>query len=153
MTILIAYDGSDDSKTAVERAAGLLRPVPAVVLTVWEPLLMQLARTTLVAPGPLIDGNDMELQKEQQEQAAQTAEEGADIARRAGLPDAVARSEATSGPIWSTIVDVAADIEATLLVTGTRGLGRAKSVLLGSVSDRILHHAGRPVLIIRHDDD
>ena len=42
MTVLIAFDGSDDSKTAIEYAARHLKPEPIVILSVWEPLLAQL---------------------------------------------------------------------------------------------------------------
>jgi nucleotide-binding universal stress UspA family protein len=38
-----------------------------------------------------------------------------------------------------------------LIVMGSRGLGLTKSLLLGSVSNKILHHADKPVLIVRSD--
>ena len=37
--ILIAYDGSDDAKAAIEHAASLLPGQPALVVTVWEPYI------------------------------------------------------------------------------------------------------------------
>jgi nucleotide-binding universal stress UspA family protein len=48
-----------------------------------------------------------------------------------------------------TIVQVAQENHADLIVIGSRGLGPFKSLLLGSVSDRVLHHAHSPVLIVR----
>ncbi|MFD0470935.1 universal stress protein [Nonomuraea thailandensis] len=46
MTILIAYDGSDDSKAAIAFAGELFRGQQAVVLTVWERLAMTSARAS-----------------------------------------------------------------------------------------------------------
>lgn len=40
-------------------------------------------------------------------------------------------------------------INATFIVTGTRGLGKFRRTMLGSVSDYILHHAHVPVLVCR----
>lgn len=47
MTILIAYDGSDDAKAAIGFTGSLLRGEPAVVLTVWERLAMNAARASV----------------------------------------------------------------------------------------------------------
>jgi nucleotide-binding universal stress UspA family protein len=46
------------------------------------------------------------------------------------------------------ILAVAGDVDADVIVLGTRGLGSVKSLMLGSVSHAVLHHAGRPVLIL-----
>jgi hypothetical protein len=43
--ILIAYDGSPDAGSAIERAGELLSGEPATVLTVWEPFIDVMART------------------------------------------------------------------------------------------------------------
>lgn len=47
------------------------------------------------------------------------------------------------------IVDVASNVGAGCIVTGTRGLGKVRRTFLGSVSDHVLHHAHCPVLICR----
>src|SRR5262249_12494358 len=49
------------------------------------------------------------------------------------------------------IIEVAQDIEADLIVLGSHGLSGWKALLLGSVSDGVLHHAPCPVLIVRGD--
>jgi nucleotide-binding universal stress UspA family protein len=45
---------------------------------------------------------------------------------------------------------VANEIDAELILCGTRGRGEAKSFLLGSVSLGVLRHSHRPVLIAPH---
>ncbi|MEU5876667.1 universal stress protein [Spirillospora sp. NPDC047279] len=152
MTMLIAYDGSDDAKAAIAFAGKHVTPAPTVVLVVWEPLLVQIARSAMATPAAFV-GDDAEAERQQREEAESFAAEGAELARKAGLTDVKPHAEASTGPIWSTIVDVAEELDASLVVTGSRGLGRAKSVLLGSVSDRILRHVKRPVLIVPHHED
>ena len=47
------------------------------------------------------------------------------------------------------IVNAAKEEKVTLIVMGTRGLGKIRRTLMGSVSDYVLHHAHCPVLICR----
>ncbi|MFI6598233.1 universal stress protein [Nonomuraea sp. NPDC050536] len=145
MTILIAYDGSDDARAAIDFLTDHIKPQPAVVLTVWERVSMTAARASI---GMMVPAEP----SPQEDQAIHDAmtrlsEQGAELARKAGF-DATARCETDSIAVWSTIVDLAAELDASLIVTGTRGLGGVKSFLLGSTSDRVLHHAGRPVLVV-----
>ncbi|MGP3959991.1 universal stress protein [Nonomuraea sp. 3N208] len=143
MTILVAYDGSADARTAIEFAAKHLSAEPTVVLTVWEPLLVQLRKYPLAAAGI-----DPGTEDEAQVQAEQHAKEGAELAIASGLADVTYRAVADNESIWKTIVDVADEIDASLIVTGSRGLAGVRSVLLGSVSNHVLHHAHRPTLIV-----
>jgi nucleotide-binding universal stress UspA family protein len=145
MTILIAYDGSDDAKAAIAFAGKLFPGQSAVVLTVWE----RLAMTTARASAGLVMTLDNSAAEDEAVGKAMTelAEGGAELATQAGL-DATPRCEPDSVAVWATIVDVASELDATLIVTGTRGMGSVKSLLLGSTSDRVLHHAHRPVLVV-----
>ncbi|WP_067459374.1 universal stress protein [Actinomadura macra] len=147
MTVLIAFDGSDDARTAVEYAARHVRPEPTVILTVWEPLLMQLSWAPLAAAAP-VTTDLQDDQYEEEKQAEALARQGADLALAAGLTEVTPRAERGTGPVWATIVDVADELDASLIVTGSRGLAGARSVLLGSVSTRVLHHVQRPTLVV-----
>lgn len=142
MTIVIAYDGSADARAAVEFAGRTLTADKTVVVTVWEPLLVQLKRHPPADAVLLEDGG------EAREQAESYAREGAGLAAAAGLPDVTARAVADRHAIWQAIVDTADELDADLIVTGSRGLAGVRSVLLGSVSNHVLHHARRPVLIV-----
>ena len=48
---------------------------------------------------------------------------------------------------WHALLDLADEIDAAAVVVGSRGLSGVKSMLLGSVSAGVLHHASRPVLV------
>lgn len=145
MTILIAYDGSDDAKAAIAFAGQILRGESAVVLTVWERLAMTSAR----ASAGLMTGIEGDFAGDEAlaEAMRELARHGADLAREAGL-DATPRCDVDAVAVWATIVDVADEIDAKLIVTGTRGLGGVRSLLMGSTSDRVLHHTRRPVLVV-----
>ncbi|MEQ4717768.1 universal stress protein [Nonomuraea sp. B19D2] len=145
MTILIAYDGSDDAKAAIAFAGKIMPGESAVVLTVWERVAMTSARASagLMMPVDQLGEEDKAIEEAMKE----LAQKGANLANQAGL-DATPRCDVDSLAVWSTIVDVANEIDAKLIVTGTRGLGGVRSLLLGSTSDRVLHHAHRPVMVV-----
>jgi nucleotide-binding universal stress UspA family protein len=50
------------------------------------------------------------------------------------------------------IVDLAEEIEAGLVVLGSRGLGGVKRALMGSVSHSVVRHAHCSVLVVRRQD-
>jgi nucleotide-binding universal stress UspA family protein len=139
--ILICYDGSDGARRAIGAAADLLRPGRAVVLDIGPVLTPaeSVAATAPVSPGALFE----ELNEDD---ARDRSQAGVEEARRAGF-DAEPRA-GLSAPTWSGIVDVANEIDATVIVLGSRGLTGAREVFGGSVSHAVAEHAGRPVLIV-----
>jgi nucleotide-binding universal stress UspA family protein len=139
--ILICYDGSDDAQRAIDAAADLLGPRRAVVLDVGPPLT---AAESLVATAPVTPGAAFE--ELNKDDALQRARAGAELARRAGF---VAEARAgLAAPTWEGIVDAADEIDAAVIVLGSRGLKGAREVFEGSVSHDVAEHAGRPVLIV-----
>ncbi|MGN9786253.1 universal stress protein [Nonomuraea sp. ZG12] len=142
MTILIAYDGSPDARAAVEFAGRALAGQAAIVVTVWEPLLVRMRRFPL---GAVMIAEDL---GEARSQAEQVAKEGAELAAAAGFAEVTSRVVAETESIWRTIVEVADELDVTLVVMGSRGLAGLRSVLLGSVSNHVLHHIHRPILIV-----
>jgi len=55
----------------------------------------------------------------------------------------------TPGDTPEQIVKVAADAKADLIVMGTRGMTEWRSMLLGGVATKVVHHAHCPVLLVR----
>ncbi len=141
--VLFCYDGSDGSKTALTAAVELIKPADAVVLVVWTPAAVQLARAgSFVVAVP----NEGEIDEEQAVIARQIAEEGAAGARGRGY-DASARIAQANESVARTIDEIAEEIDAGLIVCGQRGRGAIGSALLGSVSHALAAHTKRPVLI------
>ena len=79
-------------------------------------------------------------------QAGDVAIRGVEIARASGF-DAEAR-DALAAPTWQGIVDAADELDAPVIVIGSRGLSGLKEMLKGSLSHQVAEHAGRPVLIM-----
>jgi nucleotide-binding universal stress UspA family protein len=74
------------------------------------------------------------------------AESAKKRAEQAGARDVTKRI--CAGDIADEILDVAETETADILVMGRRGLGRVREVLLGSVSQKVLHHATCKVVIV-----
>jgi nucleotide-binding universal stress UspA family protein len=141
--VLFCYDGSDGSKTALGAAVELIKPADAVVLVVWMPAAVQLARAgSFMAAIP----NEGEIDEQEAAAAQRIADEGAAGARRRGYNASARIAEATESVV-KTIDEVAQEIDARLIVCGQRGRGPVRSALLGSVSHALAAHAKRPVLI------
>ena len=154
--VVVAYDGSPESQSAVRAAATLMAGHRLIVVTVWEPgLAMMVAPPTdamsgvaYVAPSPEAIATTDRVQRDR---AADTAAAGVRQARELGA-DADAHAVADEVDAAETIAAVADEHDAAALVIGSRGLGRVKSRLLGSTSQGLLRHTHRPVLVVRTPD-
>jgi nucleotide-binding universal stress UspA family protein len=144
--LVLCYDGSDDAAHAIERAGGLLGGRDALVVTVWHgaPALGSFALAG--ATDSMFDF--VEADRAAAERGGRVADEGVRIAEQAGLRAEPLAVEAT-GPVWKTIVEIADRHDAATIVMGSRGLTGLQSMLLGSVSNAIVHRAARPTLVIR----
>lgn len=145
--VLVGYDGSENSKEAIARAAELFPGRPAVVVNTWEPL----SSVAAVPPVPGLEGilrkGLDEMDAVGSEASARLAEEGAALAREAGL-DADAASTRSDGKAWRGIVAVAAEHGAAVIVVGRRGASPLEQALMGSVSAAVVRHSERPVLVV-----
>ncbi len=94
--VLFCYDGSEGSRAAMAAASELVaHPAPAVVLTVWQPAAVLLARAGGFGGGYLSD--EGLLDREQAQLAQDAAEEGVERARAHGYDASSRVEEATEG--------------------------------------------------------
>jgi nucleotide-binding universal stress UspA family protein len=151
---LLCYDGSDEAAAAISLAGRIVSEHDAVVVTVWEPIALWEPYdpgAVLSAGVAKVGSRALGLDEIAREVAGETLRKGLEHARAAGFD---ARGETVGGKPWRAICDLATELDARLIVLGARGLSRIKSALLGSVSDAVVVHAGRPVLVIpRHESD
>jgi len=139
--ILICYDGSPASRSAVGAASVLLGARRAVVLDIGPPLTPAQSVGVIAPVSPAGAFENVNL-----DDARTRADAGAELARRAGFA-----AEARAGiaaPVWEGIVEAADEIDAAVIVMGTRALTGARELFEGSVSHQVAEHAKRPVLIV-----
>jgi nucleotide-binding universal stress UspA family protein len=143
--VLFCFDGSDGSRAAMRAAADLIvRPVDAVVLTVWESVATRLALAGAFATGNTAGGGDLDAEEESY--ARSVAEEGALRANEHGYKASPMIKESFEG-MAKAILDVADLLSPRLIVCGQRGRGILRTTLLGSVSHTLASHTRRPILI------
>lgn len=146
MSVLICFDGSASAKRSLAVAAATFDRAPVVLLNVWNPPERVIADAFGVADQG--DGPDYaRLEAFIAQRAADVLSAGETLAAELGL-EVTARVERNHSTVYQTILDVADEIEAPVIVTGTQGDTVVKDGLLGSVSNALLHHARRPVLVV-----
>jgi nucleotide-binding universal stress UspA family protein len=150
--VIVAFDGSAESRNALERAAELFGHRTLLVASVWEPgvamAVMSYPDATGVTYVPPTAEEIETVDRVEREHASSMADAGVRIAREHG-----AAAEAVPIPdsvdIAETLASLAEARDAAAIVVGSRGLGAVRSRLLGSTSRKLLHETRRPVLVVR----
>jgi nucleotide-binding universal stress UspA family protein len=150
--VLIAYDGSNHARAAIERAGNVLQSGPAVVATAWTSFEDAAPAALLALPKDMVRESVYTLDDANRETAEAVAAEGAELARAAGF-DAEPRAVRAGGPFFAALVRTADELDSRAIVAGSRGRSPIRAAVLGSVSTGLLHHTKRPVLVVRADDD
>jgi nucleotide-binding universal stress UspA family protein len=148
--VLIAYDGSPAAREAIAAVARLLPGRPALVVHAWESPLRHSVAGRAMIHGPLSEVREFtdDLEVWLAEAAETAVQEGVELAQAAGV-DAGGEAVESGNAAWRVLTATAETREASAIVVGSQGHGGVASVLLGSVSAGLVHHADRPVLVIR----
>jgi nucleotide-binding universal stress UspA family protein len=137
MKILVAYDGSSEADRALDWAADLARGGAGSSVTVIS------VAVTLDAAPPIADAVDP-----RDAVAEHRAELDRAIASLAAKGVA-AEPQLKAGKPAEEIIDAAEAGGFDVIVVGSRGKSAAARFLMGSVSERVVRHASRPVLVVR----
>jgi nucleotide-binding universal stress UspA family protein len=141
--VVVGTDGSETAERAVEHAAKLAGAFGA-----------RLTIVTAYAPGKGIDPQELEKAPEDVRWrlvdaggAEDLANHAKGVAKAAGVTDVQTR--VASGDPSAALLDAAEDTLADVIVVGSRGMTGASRFVLGSVPNKVSHHAPCDVLIVQ----
>ncbi|EXG82476.1 universal stress protein [Cryptosporangium arvum] len=147
LRVLLGYDGSPAANAAIDAGARLFPGAHATLAYVWTPpFASDEMRNRLWAGAKNIDAFRAAVEREGSREATRLISTGIHLARAAGW-DAEARLEAAYGGNGLELAQLAEELDADLVVVGSRGLGGTRA-FLGSVSDVVVHYAPGPALVI-----
>ena len=142
-SIVVGTDGSDTATQAVRQAVDMAGAVGAKLelVSAYAPVSDQRLRAERRdAP------EDVQWAINPKEDVEATLDGAAEIARGVGVE---VEKFARRGDPADAILDVAEESNADLIIVGNKGMTGAKRFLLGSVPNKVSHHAPCSVLIIR----
>src|ERR671910_1739860 len=140
-TILLATDGSEEAELAATTAADLAQKTNS-----------ELHLITVGPDYPLYElpehpADFEDVLRENRREAKEMLEQQAKRIEESG--GSVNETHLREGSADEEIVELAEEIGAGLIVMGSRGHGRLRRALLGSVSDAVVRHAHCPVTVVR----
>jgi nucleotide-binding universal stress UspA family protein len=141
--IVVGVDGSDDAHRALDWAMkeAAIRHVPLTVLAVHEVAASAWTGNPIILPGdePTVETIRKAVEETVEKAAAQLGEP---------QPSSVT-VRATNGFAAQELIDASRD--ADLVVLGSRGAGGFARLMMGSVSNQVVHHAQCPVVVVPHE--
>ena len=143
-TIVVGTDGSETAKEAVRQASELARAIGASILLVsaYEPVTEgRLRQERSEVP------EDVSWMVNPREDVQGVLDDAAEKMRETGVE--TVETFAREGDPADAILDVAEERGADLIVVGNKGMTGARRFLLGSVPNKVSHHAPCNVMIVR----
>jgi nucleotide-binding universal stress UspA family protein len=143
--ILIATDGSDTSKKAVLVGIDMARRAGGSIIAIYVVDVSRISHLPGYAMIPGIKEKIIGLMEEEGRQATGFAEDGA---QEANVP---CHKIISQGNPSQELLRLSRDLEADLLILGSRGRSGAQRYILGSVAEKVVQQSTVPVLLIKGD--
>jgi nucleotide-binding universal stress UspA family protein len=140
--ILVPTDGSDISRKAVQTACDLARLCGSTLVLLSVKVPFPYAAMSELQPVP-----PQEFYDAQDRITGQWVQEGAELARKAGVPVETATVDGFHP--WEGIIEQAQQSRCDLIVMASHGRRGLSAMLLGSETTRVLTHSPLPVLVVR----
>jgi len=142
-SIVVGTDGSETAQKAVDAAVELakLSGAQLELVSAYEPV----SRARLRDEARQVPA-DLQWMVNPREDVDATLADAAELVAESGVQG---RTYAREGDPADAILDVAEELAADLIVVGNKGMTGAKRFLLGSVPNKVSHHAPCAVMIIR----
>ena len=133
-TIVLALDGSEGSRRALPIATELAKRDNAKIV------LVHVDERIVGKGGGDVHADEASIQADVRKHAEELSGEG--------IETSVEMRDVMVGGPAHPIAEIAAEAGADLIVVGTRGHSGMSGILLGSVTQRLLHLAHQPVLVV-----
>jgi len=152
-TLVLGYDGSDCSKTALARTIDLAGAMPGVTVVVVYAFEFSIGYVPMgMTDSPLM----MSAEFDDHAQLVRGYGEGQVQQAAVKLAAAGVKAEmvVAEGRPVEVLLETAKEHDAALIVVGSHGEGAVSAAFLGSTALKLLHHSTLPVLVVpRHDRD
>ncbi|HZA46911.1 MAG TPA: universal stress protein [Rubrobacter sp.] len=137
--ILLATDGSEDAAQATTAAVDIAERSGSELhlIHVWHDVHTARAHAFV--------------KRELRRQGRETLDE--QVQRIGEMGGTVTRSHLREGRTFEEVIKLGDELEAGLLLVGSRGYRGLRRMLMGSQSEDIVHHADRPVLLVRRGEN
>ena len=149
--ILVAFDGSEASKHALDHAVNIAEPYGAeiIVLSVVPRVMMPVFPDEGFGAAPITAAQDMSEYQSKMKGIYNMSLEDAKKDINEHFPDLTVTTKLMEGRPSSTIVSEADVEEADLIVIGSRGIGGITGWILGSTSRNVVESCTKPILVVK----
>lgn len=132
--ILVGFDGSEGAENALNKAMMLISEHGEIILLA-------------VVPSPsdsnLVDAKTAELLKKKAHALINT------VIQDIGMHEFMVTGRVEEGDVAAKIIDIASMLHCDLIVLGSKGTSELGLYLLGSIANKVVQYAHKPVMVVR----